>query len=112
LEQVLEGLHIGKRVGIPWLGDTCGVCSYCLDHRENLCDKPIFTGYTRDGGFATLAITDARYAFALGETGSDESLAPLLCAGLSDGARFRWPEAEITWASMGSALPRISLRRW
>jgi alcohol dehydrogenase, propanol-preferring len=78
----LEGLHIGKRVGIPWLGHTCGVCSYCLDHRENLCDKPIFTGYTRDGGFATLAITDARYAFALGETGSDESLAPLLCAGL------------------------------
>ena len=78
----LEGLHIGERVGIPWLGHTCGVCSYCLDRRENLCDKPIFTGYTRDGGFATQAITDARYAFPIGEAGSDESLAPLLCAGL------------------------------
>jgi propanol-preferring alcohol dehydrogenase len=78
----LEGLHIGERVGIPWLGHTCGVCSYCLDCRENLCDSPIFTGYTRNGGFATKAITDARYAFPLGEAGSDESLAPLLCAGL------------------------------
>jgi propanol-preferring alcohol dehydrogenase len=78
----LEGFHIGERVGIPWLGHTCGVCSYCKEFRENLCDNPIFTGYTRDGGFATLTIADARYAFPLGEAGSDESLAPLLCGGL------------------------------
>ncbi|HEY4044347.1 MAG TPA: zinc-dependent alcohol dehydrogenase family protein [Rhodopila sp.] len=76
------GLRIDERVGIPWLGHTCGVCSYCSSGRENLCDRPLFTGYTRDGGFATAAIADARYAFPLGESGSDEALAPLLCAGL------------------------------
>jgi propanol-preferring alcohol dehydrogenase len=78
----VEGLTIGERVGIPWLGYTCGVCPYCVERRENLCDHPLFTGYTRDGGFATSAIADAHYVFALGEVGSDESLAPLLCAGL------------------------------
>ena len=75
-------LKSGERVGIPWLGHTCGVCPYCHAHRENLCDAPLFTGYTRDGGFATAVIADARFAFPLGETGSDVSLAPLLCAGL------------------------------
>jgi alcohol dehydrogenase, propanol-preferring len=78
----VEGLHMGERVGIPWLGHTCGVCPYCRSQRENLCDRPLFTGYTRDGGFATSTIADARYAFPLGETGSDTALAPLLCAGL------------------------------
>jgi len=78
----VEGLQIGQRVGIPWLAYTCGVCSYCLAGQENLCDKPLFTGYTRDGGFATSTIADARYAFPLGEEGSDVELAPLLCAGL------------------------------
>lgn len=78
----VEGLHIGERVGIPWLGHTCGVCPYCLEHRENLCDHPLFTGYTRNGGFATATIADARFAFPLGEAGSDISLAPLLCGGL------------------------------
>lgn len=78
----VEGLRVGERVGIPWLGHTCGTCPYCLGGRENLCDHPLFTGYSRDGGFATAAIADARYAFPLGENGSDESLAPLLCAGL------------------------------
>jgi propanol-preferring alcohol dehydrogenase len=78
----VDGLSIGERVGIPWLGHTCGVCSYCRANRENLCDRPIFTGYTRDGGFATATIADARLAFPLGEAGSDVSLAPLLCAGL------------------------------
>ena len=75
-------LRIGERVGVPWLGHTCGVCPYCTMQRENLCDHPLFTGYTRDGGFATSVIADARFAFPLGETGSDVSLAPLLCAGL------------------------------
>jgi len=78
----VEGLRLHERVGIPWLGHTCGVCAYCLMHRENLCDHPLFTGFTRDGGFATAAVADARFAFPLGEAGSDVSLAPLLCAGL------------------------------
>jgi len=78
----VEGLAVGERVGIPWLGHTCGVCPYCRMHRENLCDQPIFTGFMRDGGYATAAIADARFAFPLGEAGSDVSLAPLLCAGL------------------------------
>jgi propanol-preferring alcohol dehydrogenase len=78
----LVKLELGQRVGIPWLGHTCGLCSYCKMQRENLCDRPLFTGYTRDGGFATATVADARFAFPLGEEGSDESLAPLLCAGL------------------------------
>jgi propanol-preferring alcohol dehydrogenase len=85
IEALGEGvttLRPGQRVGIPWLGYTCGICSYCLSHRENLCDRPLFTGYTRDGGFASAAIADARYVFALGEEGEDAALAPLLCAGL------------------------------
>ncbi len=78
----VEGLRIGERVGIPWLGHTCGLCAYCRMQRENLCDSPLFTGYTRDGGYATATVADARFAFPLGDAGSDESLAPLLCAGL------------------------------
>jgi propanol-preferring alcohol dehydrogenase len=78
----VKGLKVGERVGIPWLGHTCGVCPYCMGDQENLCDRPLFTGYTRNGGFATLAIADARFAFPLGETGADVALAPLLCAGL------------------------------
>jgi propanol-preferring alcohol dehydrogenase len=78
----VAGLAMGQRVGIPWLGHTCGICAYCRMQRENLCDHTIFTGYTRDGGFATEAVADARFAFPLGDAGSDESLAPLLCAGL------------------------------
>lgn len=74
-------LDIGQRVGIPWLGHTCGACFYCRTGHENLCDRPLFTGYTRDGGYATAAVADARYAFPLGEEGNDLELAPLLCAG-------------------------------
>jgi propanol-preferring alcohol dehydrogenase len=76
------GLRVGARVGVPWLGHTRGVCPYCMGGQENLCDRPLFTGYTRDGGFATATIADARFAFSLGEAGSDVALAPLLCAGL------------------------------
>jgi len=75
-------LSLGDRVGVPWLGRTCGTCSYCASQRENLCDAPQFTGYTLDGGFATAVVADARYVFALGERGTDEGLAPLMCAGL------------------------------
>ncbi|HET6377481.1 MAG TPA: zinc-dependent alcohol dehydrogenase family protein [Methylocella sp.] len=78
----VSGLSLGARVGIPWLGWTCGVCPYCASGRENLCDRPLFTGYTRNGGYATHAVADARYAFPMTELASAPSLAPLLCAGL------------------------------
>ena len=78
----VEHLKLGERVGIPWLGHTCGCCPYCTEQRENLCDHALFTGYTRDGGFATSTVADARFAFPLGEQGEDQALAPLLCAGL------------------------------
>lgn len=75
-------LKVGTRVGVPWLGFTCGICPYCREDKENLCDRPKFTGYTSDGGFASHLVADARYCFPLGEGGDDASLAPLLCAGL------------------------------
>jgi propanol-preferring alcohol dehydrogenase len=78
----IHTLRIGQRVGVPWLGHTCGHYGYCLCANENLCDKPLFTGYTRGGGFATAVIADSHFTFPLPEEGSDESLAPLLCAGL------------------------------
>ena len=78
----VEGLHLGQRVGLPWLGHTCGICRFCRAGQENLCDNPLFNGYTRDGGFATATLADARFAFPLGEDGDDVAMAPLLCAGL------------------------------
>jgi len=80
--QVAEPLEPGMRVGIPWLGWTCGSCRYCLSGRENLCELARFTGRDIDGGYAELTVADARYCFALPEGGSDLQLAPLLCAGL------------------------------
>jgi alcohol dehydrogenase, propanol-preferring len=77
-----EGLAPGTRVGVPWLGWTCGECSYCRTGRENLCDRALFTGYTLDGGFAEETVADARYCFPLPDGPADEELAPLLCAGL------------------------------
>jgi alcohol dehydrogenase, propanol-preferring len=74
--------RLGDRVGVPWLGHTCGICRFCREGMENLCDRPLFTGYTRDGGYATHALADARYAFPLGEADDDVAIAPLLCAGL------------------------------
>jgi propanol-preferring alcohol dehydrogenase len=78
----VASLKLGMRVGVPWLGFTCGECFYCRNGQENLCDHPKFTGYTRDGGFASHLVADARYCFPLGEDGDDAALAPLLCAGL------------------------------
>jgi alcohol dehydrogenase, propanol-preferring len=77
-----EGFALGQRVGVPWLGRTCGHCRYCASGRENLCDAAQFTGYTLDGGFAEYALADARYCFALPDAYSDAEAAPLLCAGL------------------------------
>jgi propanol-preferring alcohol dehydrogenase len=72
----------GRRVGVPWLGWTCGVCPYCRAGAENLCDRAAFTGYTRQGGYAEYVAADARYAFPLDEQADAAGLAPLLCAGL------------------------------
>jgi propanol-preferring alcohol dehydrogenase len=80
---------IGSRVGVPWLGWTCGVCPYCRSNRENLCDRPLFTGYTRDGGFASHTVADARYCFALPEDADAAALAPLMCAGLIGWRSYR-----------------------
>ena len=73
---------IGDRVGVPWLGSTCGRCHYCREGRENLCDRPGFTGYTIDGGYAEYATAKAAYAFAIPPIYSDAEAAPLMCAGL------------------------------
>jgi len=77
-----EGFAIGDRVGVPWLGHACGTCPYCAAGRENLCDRPEFTGCTRDGGYASHVVADARFCFAIPERFSDVEAAPLLCAGL------------------------------
>jgi propanol-preferring alcohol dehydrogenase len=73
---------IGDRIGIPWLARTCGVCRYCTAGMENLCDDPLFTGYTRDGGYAELCIADERFCVPVPESYTDMEAAPLLCAGL------------------------------
>ena len=72
----------GDRVGVPWLGWTCGRCAYCLAGRENLCDAPRFTGYDLDGGYAELCVADERFCFPLAEHDDEVAAAPLLCAGL------------------------------
>jgi alcohol dehydrogenase, propanol-preferring len=78
----VESFRGGDRIGIPWLGYTCGSCLYCRTGKENLCDHPEFTGYTLHGGYAEFAVADQRYCFALPENYSDTAVAPLLCAGL------------------------------
>jgi propanol-preferring alcohol dehydrogenase len=85
----VEGHDVGGRVGIPWLAWTCGICAFCRSGRENLCDRALFTGYTRDGGYAERAIADARYAFALPSQYTDVAAAPLLCAGLIGHRAYR-----------------------
>lgn len=78
----VTGFQLGQRVGVPWLGHTCGTCPYCADGAENLCDAPGFTGYTLNGGYAEDCVADARYVFAMDEDADAAALAPLLCAGL------------------------------
>jgi alcohol dehydrogenase, propanol-preferring len=80
--QGAEQFEIGDRVGIPWLGWTCGECAYCLWGRENLCDKARFTGYTIDGGYADYTVADQRFCFPIPDFYGDAKAAPLLCAGL------------------------------
>lgn len=78
----VRGFEIGQRVGIPWLGWTCGECRFCLTNRENLCERARFTGYTIDGGYAEYTVADARFCFPISSDFDDVSAAPLLCAGL------------------------------
>lgn len=78
----VKQLAVGERVGIPWLGHTCGACAFCRSGRENLCDAPGFTGYQIDGGYATHTVADAAYCFRLPAAYDDCHVAPLLCAGL------------------------------
>jgi len=78
----VEGWKEGDRAGVPWLGETCGVCPYCRSERENLCDRARFTGYHIDGGYAEYAAADARFCLPIPEGFSDLQAAPLLCAGL------------------------------
>ena len=82
LGEGVAGFALGDRVGVPWVGHTCGHCRYCLSARENLCDQPGFTGYTIDGGYAERTVADSRYCFHLPAQYSDIEAAPLLCAGL------------------------------
>jgi propanol-preferring alcohol dehydrogenase len=84
-----ERFAAGARVGVPWLGWTCGICEYCRGGRENLCDNARFTGYQIDGGYAELTVADERYCFAIPEPFDDVAAAPLMCAGLIGYRAFR-----------------------
>jgi alcohol dehydrogenase, propanol-preferring len=90
----VEGVALGERRGVPWLAGTCGTCRYCREGRENLCDAPEFTGWTRDGGYASSVIARADYCFPLPPELSDEEAAPLLCAGLIGFRAWRLATAE------------------
>jgi propanol-preferring alcohol dehydrogenase len=97
----VAGFAAGDRVGVPWLGFTCGVCAYCSAGQENLCDRPLFTGYTRDGGYATHTIADARYCFPLPQSMDDAEAAPLLCAGLIGWRSYRMAGEGIAVRALG-----------
>jgi len=104
----VAGFAVGERIGVPWLGYTCGVCPYCRAGRENLCDRPLFTGYTRDGGYATHALADARFCFPLPERRDDAEIAPFLCAGLIVWRSYRMAGAQ--WEGRGAGSERESLQ--
>lgn len=95
----VAGVRPGDRVGVPWLGWTCGACRFCTTGRENLCTAARFTGYTRDGGFAEYLVADARYCFPVPDRFGDAEAAPLLCAGLIGFRSYR----------LGGDAPRLGL---
>jgi len=88
----VKGFHPGQRVGVPWLGGSCGHCDYCARDQENLCDQACYTGYQIDGGFAEYTVADAAYCFPLPDSYSDLQAAPLLCAGLIGYRAYRLVE--------------------
>jgi propanol-preferring alcohol dehydrogenase len=98
----VEGFVVGDRVGVPWLGYSCGRCVYCTDGRENLCPDARFTGYHSDGGYADFTVVDAGYAFKLPEEYSDVAAAPLLCAGLIGYRAYRMTD-------LGGVVHRLGL---
>ncbi len=91
--------QLGDQVGVPWLGHTCGACAYCAADRENLCDRPEFTGYTRDGGYAEYAVADTAYCFPVPESLDPVEAAPFMCAGLIGHRAYR----------MAGDAPRLGL---
>ncbi|HSL71357.1 MAG TPA: zinc-binding alcohol dehydrogenase family protein, partial [Longimicrobiales bacterium] len=101
----VSGFAVGDRVGVPWLGWTCGICEYCRSGQENLCDRAEFTGYTRDGGYAEWIAADARYCFPLPAGLDDVHAAPLLCAGLIGyrALRLAGPARRIGFFGFGAA---------
>jgi propanol-preferring alcohol dehydrogenase len=106
----VHDLHVGDRVGIPWLAWTCGTCRYCLSGQENLCDFARFTGYTVDGGYADHALADARYCFPLPHDRDPHELAPWLCAGLIGyrALRFAGDSTRIGIYGFGAAAHMIA----
>lgn len=111
----VEGFAIGQRVGVPWLGWSCGECTYCSNGRENLCETARFTGYQIDGGYAEWAVADARYCFSLPKDFDDAHCAPLLCAGLIGHRAYRMAGGaeSITIYGFGAAAHIIAqVARW
>lgn len=98
----VSGVSLGERRGVPWLGGTCGTCRFCRSGRENLCERPDFTGWTRDGGYADMVLARADYTFSIPEALSDVEAAPLLCAGLIGFRAWRR-------ACAGRAVERLGL---
>ncbi len=97
----VEGLQVGQRVGVPWLGHTCGQCRFCAAGRENLCAFAQFTGYMLDGGYAEYTVADARYVFPLPNGYDDVAVAPLLCAGLIGYRSYRIARREMLGNRLG-----------
>ena len=89
----VNGFHVGQRVGVPWLGGSCGHCWYCSHGKENLCDEARYTGYQVNGGFAEYTVADANYCFPLPAAYEDQQAAPLLCAGLIGYRAYRLVES-------------------
>lgn len=85
----VQQFAVTQRVGVPWLGGSCGACRYCVNGQENLCDSAIYTGYQRDGGFAEYTVADAKFCFPIPESYEDNAAAPLLCAGLIGHRAYR-----------------------
>jgi len=105
----VDHLRLGDRVGVPWLGSTCGSCRYCRIDRENLCDNAGFTGYTIDGGFAELTVADQRYCFDLPDRFTDLEAAPLLCAGLIGYRSYRMCQRHPGRSDHADELARLGI---